>query len=78
MKVVYRFSSPSTSFGYRLEHKNRAGWRALRDVKHQGDFRGAHALTIKQLFGSATIASGKYRLVLRSDASHARIGFVTK
>jgi len=50
----------------------------MRNVKHLGDFRGSHTLTIKRLFGASRIASGKYRLVLSSDASQARIEFVTK
>ena len=78
VKVVYRFSSPSASFGYRLEHRGGAGWLSMRNVKHLGDFRGSHTLTIKRLFGASRIASGKYRLVLSSDASQARIEFVTK
>jgi subtilisin family serine protease len=78
VKLVYRFSSAGTDFGYRLERRNGAGWKTVRSVKQQGDFRGAHALTIKQLFGRKAIASGKYRLLLRSGASRARVAFVAR
>ena len=75
VKLVYRFSSPSESFKYRLERRSGAKWRLVRNVRRNGGFRGAHSLTMKQLFGSTTIETGRYRLTLSADASQSLLGF---
>lgn len=78
VKLFYRFSNASSSFGYRLERKTANGWKAVRGVTRHGNFRGTHALTIKQLFGGAQVAPGRYRLILRADANQARVLFVAR
>ena len=78
MKLVYSFSSPSASFTYRLERKSGSSWQLVRNVKRDGDFRGSHSLTVKQLFGNATVATGHYRVALSAEASHSLLGFQAK
>ncbi|MGD0166177.1 MAG: S8 family serine peptidase [Gaiellaceae bacterium] len=78
VKLVYSFSSPSARFSYRLEYKNGASWLLVRNVRRNGGFRGSHTLTVKELFGSAAIPAGRFRLVLSSDANSAQLGFMTR
>lgn len=75
VKLVYHFSSPSASFMYRLERKSGSTWQLVRNVKRDGDFRGSHSLTVKQLFGSATVGIGRYRVALSTNANQSLLGF---
>ncbi len=75
VKLVYRFSSPSASFKYRLERKKGSAWQLVRNVRRNGGFRGAHSLTVKQLFGGTTIETGRYRVALSADANQSLLGF---
>jgi len=77
VKLVYRFSSPSKSFRYRLERKSGQGWQVVRSIKRSGGFHGSHSVTVKQLFGSAAVETGLYRLVLSADANQSQLGFAT-
>jgi len=77
VKLVHRFSSPSASFKYRLERKSGSKWQLVRSVRRNGGFRGSHSLTVKQLFGSTTIETGRYRVVLSADANQSLLGFKT-
>lgn len=78
VKLVYSFSSPSASFTYRLERKSGSSWQLVHNVKRDGNFRGSHSLTVKQLFGNATVGTGHYRVALSADASHSLLGFRAK
>jgi PKD repeat protein len=75
VKLVYRFSTPSESFEYRLERRSGTKWQLVRNVSLNSGFSGAHSLTVKQLFGSTTVATGRYRLVLSADANSSLLGF---
>jgi subtilisin family serine protease len=76
VKLVYRFASPSKTFGFRIERREKRSWRIVRGVERHGDFQGEHATTIKWLFGSARIVPARYRLVLTSGVSATTVVFV--
>ena len=77
VKLVYRSSSSSASFKYRLERQSGSKWQLVRSVRRSGGIRGSHSLTVKQLFGSRTIETGRYRLALSADANRSLLGFQT-
>jgi PKD repeat protein len=77
VKLVYRFSSPNKSFECRLQRRNGSGWQPVRSIKRSGSFRGFHSMTMRQLFGDATIETGRYRLVLSTDTSQSQLPFKT-
>ncbi|MGA9762752.1 MAG: hypothetical protein WBQ14_10035 [Gaiellaceae bacterium] len=58
-----------------LERKQGSGWIALRSVVLNGRFKGAHATTVKRIFGDRAIEVGSYRLRLRADRSLVSLGF---
>ncbi|HEY5159514.1 MAG TPA: hypothetical protein VII83_00445 [Gaiellaceae bacterium] len=75
IRLNYRFLHPSASFSYSLQRRQGGSWISLRSIKLKGRFEGAHAATVKQLFGRRTISAGSYRLRLRSDRNLVSLGF---
>ena len=41
VKVIYKFSKPSKSFGYLLTFKKGAKWLTVKSVKKKGSFKGS-------------------------------------
>ncbi len=75
VKLVYRFSTPSESFEYRLERRSGTKWQLVRNASRNSGSSGAHSLTVTQLFGSTAVATGHYRLVLSADTNRSLLGF---
>jgi subtilisin family serine protease len=78
VKLVYRFASPSRSFGVKIERRHGKRWVVVRSVERRGHFRGSHRTTIKRLFGRAGVAPARYRLVLKAGKSRTTVGFVAR
>jgi alpha-tubulin suppressor-like RCC1 family protein len=75
VKLVFKFSSPSKSFAYRIMRQNGANWSIVVSAKQKGRFRGPHTATVGYLFASQPIALGRYRLRLSSDSSSVLLPF---
>ena len=75
VKLVYRFSRPSTHFALLLTRRSGAKWLQLRSVGQKGRFSGRHTLTIAKLFAGKPIKTGSYRLKLTADGSNALLAF---
>jgi len=75
VRVLYRFSSKSSSFGYRLSIKKRASWSLLRSVSRSGSFKGNRSMTMAKVRGKRKIALGHYRLELSAGASRTTLFF---
>jgi hypothetical protein len=75
VKLIYKFSAPSKSFGYRLTFKKGSKWLKVRSVKRKGHFKGSHKITVKKLFAGKPVKVGRYRLRLTADRSRKLLGF---
>jgi len=75
VRVLYRFSGKSSSFGYRLSIKKRASWSLLRSVSRSGSFKGNRSMTMAKVRGKRKIALGHYRLELSAGASRTTLFF---
>ena len=75
VRLLYRFSGKSSSFGYQLSLKKGTSWRLLRSVSHSGSFKGSRSMIIAKVNGKRKIALGHYRLVLSAGASRTTLLF---
>jgi hypothetical protein len=75
VKLTYRFAPKSTSFAYRLTVKKGSKWVKVRTVMKTGSFVGKHKLTVKKIFGSKSVKSGKYRLKLSANVNSKLLKF---
>ena len=75
VKLTYRFAPKSTSFAYRLTVKKGSKWVKVRTVRKTGSFVGKHKLTVKKIFGSKPVKSGKYRLKLSANVNSKLLKF---
>jgi hypothetical protein len=75
VRLVYRFSSKSKGFAYRLSLKKRSTWLLLRSVTRTGSFSGTRSMAVAKLFPRKNVALGRYRLELSTGASRTTISF---
>jgi hypothetical protein len=75
VKIVYRFSPASSTFGYKLLSKHGTTWKTLRDVKRKSRFTGSHSTMVKALFGTRPVELGGYRLELSADLNRVSLPF---
>lgn len=75
VKVVYRFSSRSSRFGYVLSRRRGSRWVTVRSVSERGRFTGSHAMTVKQLFGTKPITVAQYQVKLSASANSVTLRF---
>jgi len=75
IRLNYAFRRPSARFSYVLQRKQGGRWIALHSVALKGRFRGAHATSIKHIFGRRAIRAGSYRLRLRADRNLVSLRF---
>ncbi len=75
VKVVVKFSPASRKFNYLLSVKKGAKWVTVRNVKKSGNFAGRRSMTVKALFGTKAIKSGRYRVKLTADANSKTSSF---
>lgn len=64
VKLIYRFSKPSTSFSYQLSAWSHSHWWPLKTVTTKGNFRGSKSMTVKRLFSGKPLNVGRYRIKL--------------
>jgi alpha-tubulin suppressor-like RCC1 family protein len=67
VKLIYKLSKPSKSFGYTLSLKKGAKWQTVNAVKEKGTFKGSRSMTVKKLFAGKPVKPGSYRLKLFGD-----------
>jgi alpha-tubulin suppressor-like RCC1 family protein len=75
IRLSFRFRHPSTRFSLLLERRQRAKWLPLRSVKFKGRFKGVRRSTVKKIFGSRALRTGRYRLRLSSDKNSVSLKF---
>jgi hypothetical protein len=75
VKLVYRFSSRSSRFGYVLSRSQGSQWVTVRSVSKRGSFTGSHTMTAKQLFGTKPIRIAQYRVKLSASANSVTLKF---
>lgn len=75
VKLVYSFAPAGRHFSYQLLIKTGAKWVKLRAVARTGRFTGPNTKTLKAVFGSRSVAAGRYRLELSADANRVRLAF---
>jgi len=75
VKLIYKFSSTSKSFAYRLTFKKGSKWLRVKSVKKTGSFKGSHKMTVKKVFAGKAIRVGKYRLKLSADGGSKLLRF---
>jgi hypothetical protein len=67
IKLIYRFSSRSESFSYRLSIKKGSKWQVVRSAtsaKKGSYFEESRTTTVKKLFAGKAVRAGDYRLKL--------------
>ncbi len=74
-KLAVTFSPASKRFDYLLSYKKGAKWVTVRNVKKSGNFAGRRSMTVKALFGTKAIKSGRYRVKLTADANSKTSSF---
>jgi len=75
VKVIYKFSKPSKSFGYLLTFKKGAKWLTVKSVKKKGSFKGSKSMTVKKVFAGKPVKVGSYRLKLSADGGSKLLSF---
>jgi alpha-tubulin suppressor-like RCC1 family protein len=75
VKLIYKFSKPSKSFGYLLTFKKGSKWQTVKSVKKRGSFKGSHKITVKKVFAGKPVKVGKYRLKLSADGGRKLLSF---
>jgi hypothetical protein len=75
VKLVYKFSSRSSRFGYVLSRGHGSQWVTVRSVSKRGSFTGSHTMTAKQLFGTKPITVASYRVKLSVSANSVTLKF---
>lgn len=87
VKLIYKFSKPSTRFSYKLQIKktvrvkkhgtwrNVTKWKVVKTVKKRGHFKGQKSMTVKKLFAGELIKLGSYRIGLFADRGSKRLSF---
>jgi hypothetical protein len=75
VKLIYKFSKPSKSFGYLLTFKKGAKWLTVKSVKKKGYFKGSHTMTVKKVFAGKAVKVGSYRLKLSADGGSKLLSF---
>ncbi len=75
VKLVYKFSATSKSFGYLLSFKKGSKWQTVKSVKKAGSFKGSYSMTVKKLFAGKAIKAGSHRLKLSADGGSKTLSF---
>jgi len=75
VKLIYSFSTRSTTFSYVLSIKKGKKWRTVKSVKKKGSFLGSKTMTVKKIFAGKPVKIGSYKLVLSVDRGHKTLGF---
>ncbi|MGA9761947.1 MAG: hypothetical protein WBQ14_05950 [Gaiellaceae bacterium] len=75
VKLVYKFSATSKSFGYLLSFKKGSKWQTVKSVKKKGTFKGSKSMTAKKLFAGKAIKAGSHRLKLSADGGSKTLSF---
>ena len=73
VRVLYSFSSRSSSFSYRLSQKTGRYWHLLRSATLRGSFRGSRSMPFAKV--KKNVALGHYRLDLSAGASSTTLYF---
>ena len=75
VKLSYRFSAKSRTFGYLLSFKQGSAWRRVKSVGKRGSFIGSKSMRMKTVFGGKPVKVGSYRLELSCDSGSITLSF---
>ena len=75
VKVVYNVYPRSKRFAYVLSLRTGSTWTVVRVFGRTGSFVGKYTITVKKLFGTTPVRSGRYRLKLSADKNSKTLTF---
>ncbi|HEY5471816.1 MAG TPA: hypothetical protein VIK32_01350, partial [Candidatus Limnocylindrales bacterium] len=74
-RLLYRFSSRSTSFSYRVSRKTRSGWQTVKSVRLRGSFSGSRNIKVGSFFPRRKATLGHYRIQLSAGGASTTLQF---